>query len=111
MSSCCRLHIHLPMDVVLPEERNSGAGPADNDRTAVEIETMGSLSQSSQRQTRVSEAQENVEQSEASEVKARSDSTTSQQSNWKHASAVRKPRTRTKGLVKNLQEQVRNNLL
>lgn len=109
MSSCCRLHIHLPMDVILPEEGNSGASAADNARTGVE--TMDSLSQSSQRQTRVSEAQENVEQSEASEVKARSDSTTSQQSNLKQTSAVRKPRARTKGLVKNLQEQVRDHLL
>lgn len=95
------------MDVVLPEEGTSGASATDSDLTAAE--TIDGQTQTSQRQTGERRESENLEvdQNEPSEVKASSEGTTSHQSNGKHASAVRKPRTRTKGLVKNLQEQVR----
>ena len=99
MSACCRLHIHLPMDVLSPEGTETkieGIVPA----TAVEN---GSTVE--EKVEEGGEIEEKAEGSEPTEEVKRppSPQPTAQQARGKHGSS-RKPRT--KGLVKKLQEQV-----
>ena len=96
MSSCCRLHIHLPMDVVLPEgpgvsvsghvEKDAAPGEGESDKVSRPMEEMNESRGE----------REHVERNPRSEG-------TATMSRSKSASG-RKPRT--KGLVKKLQEQV-----
>ena len=104
MSSCCRLHIHIPMDDLVPEGpgtaiggRNEDELPAKQDENGPPLKQEVEEEGESERMAESSEPTEEVKQPPSAEHAA-------EQVRVKHVTG-RKPRT--KGLVKKLQEQVR----
>lgn len=92
------------MDVVLPEGPSEGVS-GDNEGDGTAAETRDNLGIQQTQEGRESEVQESREHGESDELKPGSERIASHQGKGKQASN-RKPRARTKGLVKKLQEQV-----